>query len=229
MKKLLFLIIPLIIIVGYACEDRFIDPVVLPEVTYKAYKATAGIGGTIKPLSGKDTIGATVPFTVTEDVGHEVDSFFVNGVLTKLTNLKYNLKIEDSDYYDIIAIFKRTNLLPLIAHPWEFEARYRRFVGETDADWAQSYPGTWTYTFYKSGKYNKKWADGTGGDDNYLLKGDSLILGPNYLGNDGIRTKILVLNEDYMEILCIAKYAQSPGDPALPDLEVKEVYKKPKP
>jgi len=223
MKKLLFLIIPLILVGLIACEDRYAND---PTCTYKA---TAGVGGEIKPSSGKAANGAIVPFTVTEDVGYEVDSVTVNGVVVELTNLSYRLKVEDSDYYDINVTFRKTLLLPLIAHPWELVTWYRKDVGAPDTDWKKLNPDIYTLTFSDDGKYNKKYTDGTGLDIGYLLKGDSLILGPNHLGNDGVRTKILVLKEDYMELFHIDKYYQGPGDPFFPDSEIKEVYKKPKP
>jgi len=221
MKKLLFLIIPLIIIVGYACEDRYIDPVVPPEIITHTYTASAGVGGTIKPLSGKAAYGTTVPFTVTEDVGHEVDSFFVNGVLTKLTDLSYKLKVEDSDY-TLNVIFKRSMQGILMQHTWGDAHLYKRDVGTTE--WIPAETHAYIYTFNEK-NYNK-FLDGIKiGDSPYMFKGDSLIMGPNPLGNDGIRAKITTLNDETWDYTVLSKYYQGPGDPPHSDVEYREIYK----
>ena len=220
----LFLLLSLTAVLIVRCEK---DQGNVPIVTTHTYTASAGVGGTIKPLSGKDVLGATVPFTVTENVGYEVDSFMVNGITTKLTDLNYNLKvkgynlkIEDSDY-TIKVIFKRTGQGVLMQHTWGDATLYKRDVGTTE--WIPTDTHAYVYTF--DDKNCKKFLDGVLiGDSQYMFKGDSLIWGTNSLGNDGIRTKINVLNDETWDYTSLSKYYPGPGDPALPDTELRYVY-----
>jgi hypothetical protein len=215
-----FLVLAIVLIVG-CVKDQLIP-------TQYAIDASTGPGGTLIPKVGQILVekGKNQVVTPKPDVGYELETMIVDDVdvTNRLVNNTYPFT-EVASNHTVHATFKKTLLLPLIAHPWEFEARYKKFVGTTDADWerTQAPSGSWTYTFYESDKLNMKWADGTEMDIGYLLKGDSLSLGM------GIKTKILVLNDDRMELFYISKYHQGPGDPWFPDSEIKEVYKKPTP
>lgn len=225
MKKLLFLIIPLIIIVGYACERSADDPVI-PIVPTHTYKASAETGGKIQPLNGKAAVGATVHFTMTEDVGYEVDSFFVNGVLTKLTNLNYNLKVEDSDY-EIEVVYKKTLLLPLIAHPWK-TARYQVWNALTMKLELDLYPpdiDVEKYTFSSDFSLDILTVKGVTEHWKFVLE-DSIFFTVGINGGKGAKRKIVEISDTILVIEVLSPFASQSGPDPTKDSVIRYTYKK---
>jgi len=221
-KIILFAILLLIIGGLMACEDRLDNPAV---ITKYIDASVVSVGGTIIPLGVSEVISGK-DFTVTfkPDVGYDIDIVKIDGVVSVLTdNLSYTF-INVASNHKIEVTYKKNRQGILMQYPlgWETVSCYQRDVGTTE--WKTF--GTYIYTYIFSETRANVFLDGKLiGDGLYFVKGDSLIFGSKPLGSGGIRTKINVLTEDYLEFSAISKYYQGPGDPILPDSEYRYIYK----
>lgn len=208
----LFAIIAIIGLTG--CEwirDIFDDPVV---TKYTIEALVVGTGGTItssvEVVSGENS---TVNFN--PDVGYDIDVVKVDGVVVP-TDSSYTFKDVTSNHK--IEVTYKKNTQGLLMQPplgWETVSCYQRDVGTTE--W--KIYGTHIFTYIFSETRANVFLDGKLiGDSKYTIKGDSLIMG-------GIRTKIINLTETSLEFSFISKYYQGPGDPILPDSEIRYIYK----
>lgn len=221
----LFLLLALALLLLVRCENEPIDPPVVP-VKHTVEAVVAGVGGSINP-SGKIEVvsGSNKNFTFTPNAGFKADFIIVNGVNSPLTSNTYSLLNITNDY-KIEVTFKKTLLGLLIQKPWKcisFQMRFGGPVWETRTDEGV---GSGTYIFGKDYRYQHfDIKNILTGDGSYILKGDSLIVGSNPQGNDGLRYKIVILDEDTLKIKDVAEYYPSPGDPLdIPASESQYTY-----
>jgi len=151
MKKLLFLVIPLIIIVGYivvSCEKEPIKYTI---------EASAGLGGMISPSGIFEAVaGSSKVFTPIPDPGFKVDFITVNGVDSPLTSPYFSLLNIGKDYI-INLTFKKTLSWYAMQGAWNL-----------DSVLVKQQNGTWTHNlsvrkdsvlFFPTGRY-KTYRDG---------------------------------------------------------------------
>ena len=126
MKKLLFLVIPLIIIVGYivvSCEKEPIKYTI---------EASAGLGGMISPSGIFEVVaGSSKVFTPIPDPGFKVDFITVNGVDSPLTSPYFSLLNIGKDYI-INLTFKKTLSWYAMQGAWNLDSV---LVKQPDETW----------------------------------------------------------------------------------------------
>ena len=119
-----------------------------------------------------------------------------------------------------VVIIPQTPQELLMQNPWKVFNSYWRDIGTTP--WIailDTFMDTYVFNKTRYSKYNKEGK--LIGDGIYILKPDSLILGPNPQGGDGIRYKITI-NKDTMNLVSRVKYYTGTGV-RLPSKDVEKL------
>lgn len=181
-------------------------------------------GGSVGPYSTISvTSGSNLNFTLTPEFGFKPDSIIVNGLSIPLTGNTFSLTNITSDT-KIKGVFVKIQSWYLIQKPWKWFKWEVRTVNTVDW-WNQILPRDIIYIFTDQYKFQKFVPPELVGDGLYILKQDSLIIGPNAQTlKDGVRNKIILLTADTLKLVHISKFYES-GRP-VPELnmEVQETY-----
>jgi hypothetical protein len=169
--------------------------------------------GTTKVLKGDN-----LSYKVTTKDGYIADSILINGVKVPLIDNSFNLSKVDTNYTIVVPSPRKSalemELELLTSSPWKYVSSESRNVG--DSEWINFPDKDWWATFIFSNDYTVQVFDTKDvltGNGPYILKQDSLIIGPNPQGKYGIRNKILTLDKNNLKLRFVSKYIYTPGDP----------------
>lgn len=226
MKRSTKLLLILLIIIGFwACQkDPFgapidLTPVVQDPVSTVKYKieiSVIGDGGTVTPTLTEVNKGASITISTKPQPGFAEDSIIVGLKSFPLTQNSYTFNDVSSDL-KIGVKFKKTNLWYLIKDQWLQYSCDGRLANTT---------GNWIpydnfhkqkYIFDENYKYKLYLDDNPTaiGNGPYILKEDSLIIGPDFRGNGGTRNKIISIGDSTLVLEYLSVYIDQNGvDPS---------------
>jgi hypothetical protein len=203
------------VIANHKLEVTFKKTVV--DVKYNV-DVTFGSGGTVSPNGSLQiSNGLGVNFTFTPDPGFAPDSIVVNGKSSPLTGNTYTLSNITEDT-KVQVVFTKTNLWYLIQGPWKMSKLEERNIGTID--WYNqtfSYEKTLFVLMTYDAQYKYKVINPQGGnvvgDGPYTITADSLIWGQpmGQYRADGIRNKIILLNDNILELKYVSKFYDQNG------------------
>ncbi|MFA6999911.1 MAG: hypothetical protein WC241_02215 [Candidatus Paceibacterota bacterium] len=222
MKKFFWGLLFCILVIG--CKTGPLEPDPIPVITYTVTAETLGQIGSVSPTYTVVTKGDGVNFSFTLPLGFDPATVTVNGVQTPLTSTTYSF----SPTIDTKLVFesKRNRFGLLIWKPWKGFLERKRSVGTVE--WKKSPADNFIFSYIFGNEKFKKYnsltvfdATTLEGEGPYILTDDSLFVGFNPQGLDGIRNKVDVLTADTLRIRSISKFF---GNPKLPDTEIESTY-----
>lgn len=226
MKRIADYLVLALCITFWGCEGLL--PVIPEEspvdkmVTITA--TVVGANGTIDPYGVSEIkIGGSKTYTITPNIGYSTLSIKVDGVDVPVCGT-YEFKNVTQKRSSIVVEFISTNVPLLIQKSWKNISYQNRPVGTSV--WydliGESAVLTGTYLFYSNFRFEHLDDENIpSGNGSYILKQDSLIIGPNLQGGDGLRSKIILLTDDSLRIRLVSKYY---GDDGHPDSEIQCTY-----
>ncbi len=194
-----------------------------PPVTKFIIEASVvGTGGTVSPAKVEVVKGGSVDFLITPQIGYDPAYITVNGVKSPLTSTTYSFIPSANSKLEFE--LKKNNLGFLIEKPWKGLQQRKRDVGTIEWGQISSYGFSLIFDNQRFQTFNSITtlnATTLVGNGNYILTKDSLIIGPNPQGGDGIRNKIITLTRDSLVLRYISKFF---GSPKLPDTEIEDRF-----
>jgi hypothetical protein len=185
-------------------------------------------GGTVTSNLSQvgDGLGAVLTFNA--DPGFKPDSVIINDKSFPLTGNTYALSNITSDI-NVKGVFGKTNLWYLIKGPWK-EVKWEERVVNTTYWYNQVVPRVDIYVFTDQvvkGQYQFQEYFANNqlvGNGPYILKQDSLIIGPDSNGNFGLRNKIISLTDDTLVIKLYGRYFDPNEGGYVPSKDKEDLY-----
>jgi|GEM_PF-5697594 len=235
--------VPIIAASGYEVDVLKVDGVVIPSsdsVKFSNISAHHTIEVSFKKILGKFKISLLIgangitpscDIIVTESKdtvvsfaaasGYKVDVLKVDGVVIPSANSVKFMNVS-SDHKVEVTFKKKDAFDFLILKPWNLSLEQKRDVG-TEYWYNFSIPANAAekYVFFDSYRFNYYMVEKLVGDGNFILKQDSLIIGPNKEGYCGLRCKIVLSTSDSLVIRRVSKFI---GPEKLPDTEIQDTF-----
>jgi hypothetical protein len=192
-----------LITIFWACKKEKEDPVVVaPVAKYVTITAKADSGGVIEP-SGIDSVRANSStkkiYTIKPDSGFIIKSVKINNVDQYPVTDKYELSYLSVDE-NIEVEFESADYLLITEGKWYMKSSYNQFTLYNDTTWVKYDLAPRQYTDYlvftMDYYYYTYDVDGKviGGPSKYFISGKTL----NFVGGDGLKTKITYLDKNKM-------------------------------